>query len=539
VRLAERLSGFAESRGALVSLARWLGGEKVSRRGGWLYTLGSLAGFLFVVQLLTGLMLAVWYAPTPDHAHASIVAIETRLPGGSLVRGLHHWGASAMVIAVALHLLRTFWFGAYRKPRELNWLFGVGLLLLVLGFGFTGYLLPWDQKAYWATVVGTRAPATLPVLGPLVAELMTGGAGVGAWTLTRFYTLHAMLLPLLMLVLIGVHVGLMRLHGHAGPSSGPDPREPFFPYQAARDAAVFAGVVAILFVVAWRFPAPLEAIADPSDATYVPRPEWYFLPLFELLKLFKGPLEPVATGILPGLSILLLALVPWLDRGVDRRPSSRKAVLVTGAFAGACLSVLLAIGLTDLPAGGSAPRRPGGPPPDPTILLGGTSFQERGCASCHGASGKGGAPGKGLVTLVGRGFVRDDAALTAHVHDRTPPPADPKDADDDRDANLPALLAFVCSLREGPIDLAAVPPTVLRGGAVVAREDCRKCHQVLGEGSVKGPALARLAGRRNQAWLVGHFTDPKKYVPGSKMPAYRGLPASELQEMADYLLALP
>ncbi len=531
------LREFAETRGSFATLLTWLGKERVSRHGGWLYTLGSLSALLFTVQLLTGLLLAVWYAPTPDHAHASVLAIESRVPGGSLVRGLHHWGASAMVIAVVLHLFRTFWFGSYRKPRELNWLAGVGLLLLVLGFGFTGYLLPWDQKAYWATVVGTTAPASLPVLGPLTARLMTGGAGVGAWTLTRFYALHAMLLPLLTLVLVAVHVGLMRLHGHAGSPSRPDPKEPFFPYQSARDATVFAVVSAALLAMAWRFPAPLEAIANPSDASYVPRPEWYFLPLFELLKLFKGPLEPIGTALLPGLFLLALALVPWIDRGADRLPSARKAVLAAGLAIAAGLGLLLAIGLTDLPRGGGAPRIGGaGKPPDPAILSGAGSFEVRGCASCHGAGGTGGAPGKGLVTLVGRNFAPDLAALTEHVHEKSS--GRPPD-EDDPDADLASMLAYVSALRDGPVDLSRLPAPLRLGGSIIAREDCRKCHAIYGRGSARGPALAGLAARRDRAWIIDQFREPKQHMANSKMPSFRHLPDAELAEMADYLLALP
>ena len=532
-----RLLEFAETRASIATLFRWLGAERVSRNGGWLYTLGSLSALLFSVQLLTGLLLAVWYAPTPDHAHASVLAIETRVPGGSLVRGLHHWGASAMVIAVALHLFRTFWYGAYRKPREINWLAGVGLLLLVLGFGFTGYLLPWDQKAYWATVVGTTAPASLPGVGPLTARLMTGGAGVGAWTLTRFYALHAMLLPLLTLGLVAVHVGLMRLHGHAGSPSRPDPKEPFYPYQSARDATVFAAVAALLLALAWRFPAPLEAIANPSDASYVPRPEWYFLPLFELLKVFKGPLEPIGTGLLPGLFLLALALVPWLDRGADRRPSARKIVLGAGITVAAGLGLLLAIGFADLPSGGRTARVGGdGQPPDPLILSGAGSFERRGCASCHGAGGMGGVQGKGLVTLVGRNFAPDVAVLTEHVHEKS---AGPPSDEDDPDADVPSTLAYVNALREGPVDLSRVPASIRLGGSIIARENCRKCHAIYGRGSARGPALAGLAARRDREWIIDQFREPKRHMPTSKMPSFRNLPDAELAEMADYLLALP
>src|ERR1019366_5326765 len=241
-RRVKRIVEFLESRGGLSSLWRAFADEPISVRRAWLFTLGSAALIAFLVQFASGLALALAYAPTPDHAWESVKAIQTRLPAGALVRGLHHWGASAMVLLVAAHMARTFVFGAYRRPRELNWLVGLALLTLVLGFGFTGYLLPWGPKGDWATVVGTRVPAALPLVGPAASRLMAGGPVVGAATLTRFYALHVVLLPLLAFSFIGVHLLLLRRHGHAGPTTPPDPREPFFPYQAARDGVVGVAV---------------------------------------------------------------------------------------------------------------------------------------------------------------------------------------------------------------------------------------------------------------------------------------------------------
>jgi len=250
----KRLVEFLESRAGLTSLWRALADEAVPARQAWLFTLGSAALVALLVQFASGFALALAYAPTPDHAWESVKAIQTRLPAGGLVRGLHHWGASAMVLFVVLHMARTFVFGAYRKPRELNWIVGLALLLLVLAFGFTGYLLPWDQKAYWATVVGTKVPAALPFAGAAASRLMAGGSTVGASTLTRFYALHVVLLPLLTFACVGVHLLLMRKHGHAGPTDEPDPREPFFPYQAARDGAISLALVLALFWLRHDFP---------------------------------------------------------------------------------------------------------------------------------------------------------------------------------------------------------------------------------------------------------------------------------------------
>jgi ubiquinol-cytochrome c reductase cytochrome b subunit len=547
----KRVVEFFESRTGLSALWRAFADEPVPVRRAWLFTLGSAALFALLVQLLTGLALALAYAPTPDHAFESVKAIQTRLPAGGLVRGLHHWGASAIVVLAVLHLLRTFLFGAYKKPRELNWVVGVALLLVILAFGFTGYLLPWDQKAYWATVVGTRVPSALPVVGPAASRVIAGGPAVGAATLTRFYAVHVVLLPIAALLLVLVHLFLLRKHGHAGATTEPDPRQPFFPYQAARDALVGLGVVAVLFVLASSSPAPLERIADPTDTAYVPRPDWYFLPLFQLLKLFKGPFELLGTAILPGLSMLLLALVPWLDRGASRRPSDRRLVLVSGGLVGAGLLALLVFGALDAPK----VKPPSGlgessEPPDPRLLGGLVSYEKRGCASCHGVEGRIPPPGAtaaasspaspaaSLVPLAARSHALAGDAFVLHVKEKSPKPPPGEEGGEDPDKDVPSLVAYVEALREGAA-FATLPAPIRAGGAAIDREDCRQCHQIYGEGGRRGPALQHLLGKRDKAWLVEHFKDPKKLVPGSKMPKFAYLGGEELSAMADYLLALP
>jgi ubiquinol-cytochrome c reductase cytochrome b subunit len=537
----KRIFEFLESRGGLSSLWRAFADEPVSVRRAWLFTLGSAALIALLVQFASGLALALAYAPTPDHAWESVKAIQTRLPAGALVRGLHYWGASAMVVLVALHMARTFVFGAYRRPRELNWLIGLALLLLVLGFGFTGYLLPWDQKAYWATVVGTRVPAALPLVGPAASRVMAGGPAVGAATLTRFYALHVVLLPLLAFALIGVHLLLLRRHGHAGPTTPPDPREPFFPYQAARDGVVGAAVVLALFWLAARHAAPLERLADPTDTSYLPRPEWYFLPLFQLLKLFKGPFEPVGTAILPGVTMLLLALVPWLDRGASRRPRDRWVVLAAGGAAAALLAGLLYFGALDSPKARPSGLDPASqPPPDPRILGGLASYGKRGCASCHGADGRPGvgAPADALA-LASRAHALAGDPLTAHVKEKSVKPAAAEEDGENPNKDVPSLLAYVEELGKEGLRLSGLPEPIRVGGAAIDREDCRQCHQLYGEGGRRGPVLAHLLGKHDRDWLVAHFKEPKKLVPGSKMPSFKFLPDAELSAMADYLLALP
>lgn len=175
----------------------------------WLYTLGSASLFLALNQAITGILLTLYYVPTPDHAYDSVQYITTQVTAGWLIRGLHHWGASAMVIVVVLHMLRVVFYGAYKYPREVTWITGVLLLLVVIGFGFTGYLLPWDQKAYWATTVGTRIAGTAPVVGDSLLRILRGGEELSAVTLARFFGAHVWVLPATLALLIGIHLYLV------------------------------------------------------------------------------------------------------------------------------------------------------------------------------------------------------------------------------------------------------------------------------------------------------------------------------------------
>ncbi len=175
----------------------------------WLYTLGSASLFLAINQAVTGILLTLYYVPTPDHAYDSVQYITNQVAAGWLIRGLHHWGASAMVVVVVLHMLRVILYGAYKYPREITWITGVLLLLVVVGFGFTGYLLPWDQKAYWATTVGTRIAGTAPVLGEYLLRILRGGEELSAVTLARFFGAHVWVLPATLTLLVGLHLYLV------------------------------------------------------------------------------------------------------------------------------------------------------------------------------------------------------------------------------------------------------------------------------------------------------------------------------------------
>jgi len=175
----------------------------------WLFTLGSATLFVAIVQGVTGILLTLYYVPTPDSAYDSVLYITTQVPAGWLIRGLHHWGASAMVVLVVLHMIRVIIYGAYKFPREVTWFTGVALLLVVIAFGFTGYLLPWDQKAFWATTVGTRIAGTPPFIGEWVLRIVRGGEELSAVTLARFFGVHIWVLPASLLFLTTIHMYLV------------------------------------------------------------------------------------------------------------------------------------------------------------------------------------------------------------------------------------------------------------------------------------------------------------------------------------------
>lgn len=374
----------------------------------YIFSLGFVNLFLFVNQALTGLFLMFYYVPSPDHAYDSVKFIQNKAAFGYMVRGLHFWGATAMVVSVMLHVVRVFVFGAYKKPREPMWLTGVVIFFLVFGFAFTGYLLPWDQKSYWATVVGTNIPGTTPILGNFIVRVMRGGADVNALTLTRFFSLHTMLLPWLLAAFAGMHLTITQLVGHTPPWDPVKARreDPFYPDQAFKDAVMMLLVFAVIAFLATVSPPRLEALADPTDHNYNPRPEWYFYFLFQLLHYFEGPYEIVGTMVLPSLFVVLLILIPFIDKNPEHNPGRRPV-----ATGGVSLIVAGYVLLTVLAAAAPAP---GGPALPASATEGRKLYVKLGCPSCHSIAGVGGKVGPPL-DHVGRS--RDRGWLTGHFKD--------------------------------------------------------------------------------------------------------------------------
>src|SRR5688572_9196825 len=292
----------------------------------WRYVWGSTLLFTFAVQMITGFFLWTAYSPSSQTAWESVYYIQHQMTGGAVLRGIHHYTAQVMIILLGLHMLQVIIDGAYRAPREVNFWIGIVLLNLVLGLSLTGYLLPWDQKGYWSTQVATSLLSILPGVGPGLQRLVIGGPDYGHHTLTRFFALHAGLLPMLMIAFIGVHVYLFRRHGlrHKTPPRGPTTY--FWPDQMFKDAVACLGVLLVVLLLVFRFVivpggsgqvgAELSAPADASEPFGAARPEWYFLFLFQFLKIpyFSQENELYGAIVVPGLIMFALLLMPLIGR---------------------------------------------------------------------------------------------------------------------------------------------------------------------------------------------------------------------------------
>jgi len=289
--------------------------ENVPGGARWRYVWGSTLTFFFTVQVITGLFLWMSYSPSSQTAWESVNFIQHQMWGGWFLRGLHHFVAQAMTVLLVLHLMQVIIDGAYKAPREVNYWFGVGLLVLVLALSLTGYLLPWDQNGYWATAVSTNIVGMSPGIGAPLQTVVVGGDSYGHHTLTRFFALHAGVIPGLIMLLIVGHVYLFRRHGITPklPPKGPD--EGFWPEQVLRDAVACLAVLAVVvFFIVREHGAPLGAPADPAEQFSAARPEWYFLFLFQLLKYFPGKTEILGAIVLPTVCMLLLVAMPILGR---------------------------------------------------------------------------------------------------------------------------------------------------------------------------------------------------------------------------------
>ncbi|HWH76150.1 MAG TPA: cytochrome bc complex cytochrome b subunit, partial [Candidatus Binatus sp.] len=303
------------------------------------YYFGGMTLFLFVIQVCTGILLLLYYRPSAGEAFESIQFLMTEVQFGWLIRSIHSWSANLMIFAMFIHLFSALLLHAYRRPREMTWLSGAGLLGLSLAFGFTGYLLPWNELAFFATRVGTEIPGIIPGIGPFLRRLMRGGNDVTGATLTRFYGVHVAILPALVTVVLGTHLFLVQKHGmHRPPSTEAGDQTnrsmPFFPNFFLRDLVGWLCALGVLAALAAYFPAELGKKADPFlPAPIGIKPEWYFMAMFQTLKLLPSHIvgiEGELLGVLAfGLIGLILVALPFLDR---HAAVGKKSTHVAAAF---------------------------------------------------------------------------------------------------------------------------------------------------------------------------------------------------------------
>jgi ubiquinol-cytochrome c reductase cytochrome b subunit len=395
---------------------------------GWDYTIGSAALIAFTVQVVTGVALAFSYVPTPDHAYESLDFITHGALLGNIVRGIHFWGASAMVLLVALHAAQVFLIGSFKYPREVNWLSGTLLLVFTFGMAFTGQLLRWNQDAYWAVVVGASQAARAPVIGNFLTGVLFAGPQIGGATLTRFYATHVFMIPAIVFGLLGVHLFLVIRHGVSEPpvpGVKVDPRTyrqryeqlihkigvPFWPDAGWKDVVFALGVGSIVLILAATLgPPELGNKADPTVIQAYPRPDWYFLWYFALLALIPPQIEdwfiigfPLVLGLL---FILLPFVAPYGERSPRRRPWALGIVGVSFVSIAALVGLGSAapwspdLGNLTLPASVTGAL-------SPATAQGAQSFEQRGCINCHTIAGVGGQRGPEL-THIGTALSNDE-----------------------------------------------------------------------------------------------------------------------------------
>jgi len=418
----KRLLSGLDDRTGLLTWFRQALEHPVPPRTGWWYVFGSATFLAFMLQVVTGIALATAYVPSAGDAYASLKFITEQALMGRFLRGLHYFGASAMVVLIGIHVARVYLMGAFKFPRELNWLSGALLLLLTLALAFTGQLLRWDQNAVWSVIVAAAQAGRLPVVGQDVARFLLAGDTVGGATLSRFFAFHVFFIPALVFLLVGLHLALVLRHGISERPQVGDPvdkatyraryeallrREgvPFWPDAAWRDVVFGAAMVAVVALLAITIgPPQLGQQPDPSILKADPRPDWYFLWYFAVLALTPTHLETAVIVLGPLIFGAILLCVPFFntgERSVRRRPWAAIVVLL----------IVSVIGIFWL-AGERAPWSPdfaAKPLPaavvrdtTPEVVEGARLFYTKGCEFCHAIDGQGGARGPDLSLVATR-----------------------------------------------------------------------------------------------------------------------------------------
>ena len=527
--------------------------EEIAGGPRWAYVFGSALTVLFVVQAVTGLLLMMTYTPSADGAWSSVFYIQTKVTGGWFVRGLHSYGAEAMLIVAGLHMLQVVVYGAYKKPREVNWWLGLALLGILLGLMITGYRLPWDQHAYWALLVELNVAGATPLVGDSLYELVAGGPGIGQETLTRLYAAHVALLPALLLLVFLAHRALVRKHGRT-PPEGADTTvvSAIYPGQVARDMLfVVLVLAAVAAVTTATHGVGLDAPAEP-DRDYPARPEWFLLAMYQLRKMMPGAWEVVATLVIPGVVTTFLFALPLVDRKPSHRVRHRLAwiapVLLIGIGAAAVSYTSVQADLADddyQEAIAEQQRRRdrahelaswGIPPGGPVVMLRndpmthGRDIYRQYCSSCHVLNGEGEREAPDHTGYGSREW------LTLLLTN----PEDPHFfGNTDLDEMMPsqlelgdemirAIVEFVFAEGHEPQD----PPydeELAAEGEEHFKRKCMSCHMYGEDGDWLGIGGPYMKGYGSRTWIWRQIADPgspRNYGELNDMPAF----ASQLMD---------
>lgn len=309
----------------------------------WWFALGGTPAYLFVIQIVTGIVLAVYYQPAPETAYESVRYITEEAAFGWYLRGVHKWGATLMIAAVILHQMRVYFTGAYRKPRELNWMVGMTMLICTLMIGFTGYSLVYEQLSYWGATVAANLTGSVPLVGDFLRQMLLGGDGYNPRTLPRFFILHAAALPVLLILLLVVHIALIRLQGvteyqFRGEEKNEKKHFNFFPDHLYTELIMGLGLMILLSVLATVLPATLGPKANPLVTPEVIKPEWFFYVSFRWLKLFSGGFAILSTGFI----VFVMYVWPFIDAWIRRRTRFAEASVWIG-IVGALLIIALTV----------------------------------------------------------------------------------------------------------------------------------------------------------------------------------------------------
>jgi ubiquinol-cytochrome c reductase cytochrome b subunit len=439
MNLLKRTIGWVDNRmqlsDSVVAVARHPIPAEVAQKKGWWYVFGSVTMTFLMLQVITGICLAMVYEPTADAAYSSLQTLNYQTPFGWLIRAIHYYAATGMVVMMVVHMTQVFLMGAYKYPREVTWLFGVGLLGLTLALAFSGQVLRFDSSSYWGVGVLAAAVGRTPDAGPSIVHTVLGGQYIGESTVGRFFTVHVFVLPSMLVALLAGHLYMIIKRGISEPPSPDQPVDPatydeqyekllqrgvpFFPHAIYRDGIASAIAVIVVVALAVSFgPKGPGAFPDPTIIAADPRPDWYFLPMFALAALCPPSLEFAFLIVAPLIAILVLLAVPFVSGSGDRSPSRRPVAVLFVTVSYVVFAILGWYGATS-PWSPQMDAWSAEPVPvgmvrhsSPLELQGAVTFQFKACRNCHALDGIGGKRGPDL-TFVGTRLNRPE--LTRQV----------------------------------------------------------------------------------------------------------------------------